>query len=127
LATIGRAGASEQSVISRGTSEREDARLPEGVKLFWGEEPTEPLSAKRGQICLNGIWEFVPMLDPAETEPPSGMAYIHVPGSWKPSWPMPGLASETGKGPAWNNWGDGSRTWCAWYRRKVKIPAMLPL
>ena len=34
LATTGRAGASEPSVISQGTSEGEDARLPEGVKLI---------------------------------------------------------------------------------------------
>ena len=123
FAMAGRAGASEQDVFPQGKSKKEDAQLPAGVKLYWGEEPTEPLSAKREQICLNGIWEFVPMLNKADTEPPSGKAYIHVPGSWKSSSPMPGLASEKGKGPAWENWGDGSGTWCAWYRRKIKIPA----
>lgn len=123
FAVAGRTGASEQNVFPQGTSRKDDAQLPAGVKLYWGEEPTEPLSAKRGQICLNGIWEFVPMLDKAETEPPSGKAYIHVPGSWNPCWPMPGLASQRGKSPAWKNWRDGSETWCAWYRRKIKIPA----
>ena len=63
------------------------------------------------------------MLDKAETKPPAGMAYIHVPGSWKPCGFMPGLASERGKGPAWKSWGDGSGAWCAWYQRRVTIPS----
>jgi beta-galactosidase len=123
LAMADRTGAGEQSVFLRNTSGDYDAQLPMGVKLYWGEEPTESLSAHRGQICLNGIWQFVPMLDRAETEPPSAMAYIHVPGSWKPCWPMPGLASQRGIGPAWKDWEDGSGTWCAWYQRKIEIPA----
>ncbi|MGD0091707.1 MAG: glycoside hydrolase family 2 TIM barrel-domain containing protein [Planctomycetota bacterium] len=101
----------------------EDAKLPASVKLYWGEEPVETLSTKRGQICLNGIWQFVPMLDRAETQPPSGLAYISVPGSWKPCGPLPGLVSGRGKGPAWRNWGAGSGIWCAWYQRKIRIPA----
>ena len=111
------------AVTAKGADEAEqNAPLPQGSKLSWGEEPVETLSAKREQICLNGTWQFVPMLDRAETKPPSGMAYIHVPGSWKPAGFMPGLASERGKGPAWRNWGDGSGTWCAWYQRKIRIP-----
>ena len=123
FATAGRTGAGEQTLFPRGTSSEYDTQLPAGVKLYWREEPTESLSAHRGQICLNGIWQFVPMLDRTETEPPSAMAYIHVPGSWKPCWPMPGLASQKGNGPAWKDWRDGSGTWCAWYQRKIKIPA----
>jgi len=96
-----------------------DAALPPPQTLRWGEEPVEALSSRRGQICLNGIWQFVPMLDPAESKPPGGVAYIRVPGSWKPVFMVPGLVSERGKGPAWKRW---EGTSCAWYLRKIQIP-----
>lgn len=101
----------------------EDATLPASEKLRWGEEPVEIVSAKREQIVLNGIWQFVPLLDTAETKPPGGMAYIRVPGSWQPDWPLPGLVSERGKGPAWRHWGNGSGTSAAWYQRRISVPA----
>ena len=91
-------------------------------KLTWGQEPIEASTTKRGEICLNGIWQFVPMLDPAETAPPGGLAYIHVPGSWQPCQGLPGLASGPGQGPAWSRYGNGEGTWCAWYVRKIKVP-----
>lgn len=73
-----------------------DALLPSQEKLTWGEEPLEVVSSRREQICLNGIWQFVPVLDARETQPPGDLAYIRVPGSWQS-----GLVSEQGRGPAW--------------------------
>ena len=87
--------------VQRDTSEQElDAVLPSHEKLTWGQEPLEVQSSRREQICLNGIWQFVPMLDARETRPPGGLAYIRVPGSWRS-----GLASERGRGPAWQRSG----------------------
>ncbi len=34
--------------------------------LRWGEEPLEVISSRREQFCLNGIWQFVPMLETSE-------------------------------------------------------------
>jgi len=99
--------------------EEADAALPPPETLRWGEEPTEALSSRRGRICLNGIWQFVPMLDSSEGKPPGGVAYIRVPGTWQPAWPVPGLVSERGRGPAWKRW---EGTSCAWYLRKIRIP-----
>jgi len=82
--------------------------------------PVEVVSATRGQICLNGIWQFVPMLDPAENKPSENVANIRVPGSWQADWPMPGLVSPPGKGPAWEKWETAA---CAWYLRKIAIPS----
>ncbi len=97
--------------------------LPATQKLHWGEEPVEVLSSQREQIVLNGIWQFAPLLDTAETKPPGGLAYIRVPGSWSPGSFLPGLVSERGKGPAWRRWGNGESKWAAWYQRKIKIPS----
>ena len=102
----------------RETTEPErDALLPAHEKLIWGEEPLEIQSSRREQICLNGIWQFVPMLDTTETRPPGGLAYIRVPGSWRS-----GLVSERGRGPAWRRWGTGTSKSAVWYQRKLKIP-----
>jgi beta-galactosidase len=95
-----------------------DASLSFGENLRWGEEPLELVSSRREQVCLNGIWQFVPMLDTSETRPPGGLAYIRVPGSWQSS-----LVSGPGSGPAWQRWGGGRSTRAAWYQRKLKIPA----
>jgi beta-galactosidase len=96
--------------------------FPAQDPVLWGKEPVQVLSDTRGQICLNGIWHFVPLRDKAEAEPSEGMVAIHVPGSWKETGTMPGLVSGPGKGPAWQNWGNGSGVWCAWYQRKIAIP-----
>lgn len=88
-----------------------------------GKAPVEVLSDTRGQVCLNGIWQFVPLRDKAESEPSEGMANIHVPGSWMSNGTLPGLVSGPGKGPAWQDWKNGSGAWCAWYQRKISIPA----
>ncbi len=75
------------------TDEKElDAVLPPQEVLGWGQEPLEVISSRREQFCLNGIWQFVPMLETAETRPPGGIAYIRVPGSWQS-----GLCLRTGE------------------------------
>lgn len=94
-----------------------DAVLPSQERLTWGQELLEVVSSRREQIYLNGVWQFVPMLDARETQPPGGLAYIRVPASWQS-----GLVSEPGRGSAWQRWGGGTGTWAAWYRRKVKVP-----
>ena len=100
----------------------QDATSPKGEKQASGKEPVTVLSDTRAEICLNGIWQFVPMRDKAETGPGEGWVDIHVPGSWKETGTMPGLVSGPGKGPAWRDWGNGSGVSCAWYQRKITIP-----
>ena len=60
-----------------------DAALPPQETPRWGEEPLEVISSRREQMCLNGIWQFVPMLHARETRPPGGLAYVRVPGPWQ--------------------------------------------
>ena len=120
--TAALAGATLLPPLAMADAQPADAVLPSREKLTWGEEPIEASTTKRGEICLNGIWQFVPMLDRAETAPPGGLAYIHVPGSWQPREGLPGLASGPGQGPAWSSYGNGRGTWCAWYVRKIKVP-----
>ncbi len=82
------AGEPNIRVLAESTADQvapKDAVLPASEQLTWGQEPIEAPTSKRGEICLNGIWQFVPMLDPAESAPPGGLAYIHVPGSWQSS------------------------------------------
>ncbi len=103
----------------------DDAVLPKGLSLKWGEEPVTTLSPTRGEIVLNGLWKFMPakkgMGEPAE----SGWGYIWVPGSWKPknTWRVaasPGLAAK-GRGAAWQGF-NPHKTARAWYQRSITIP-----
>ena len=97
------------------------AELPEGETLHWGKEPVEALSAKRGQICLNGLWRFVPAVGPAASDPKEGWGWTRVPGSWAGTYFLPGLVTR-GRGDAWRGV-DGRDLAKAWYERTVRVPA----
>ncbi|HEX2950672.1 MAG TPA: hypothetical protein VHV83_14085 [Armatimonadota bacterium] len=111
-----------------------DADLPEGQRLFWGEEPVETISATRAQVCLNGLWKFYPLANNVSRDvPTSGWGYIPVPGAWAASeWEglqaLPNVVAQ-GNGPAWKGLGryHAADTWnavnSAWYQRTIKIPA----
>lgn len=69
--------AQQQNVFPESTVTQvpvKDAVLPVSEQLTWGQEPLEASTSKRGEVCLNGLWQFVPMLEPAETAPPGGLA-----------------------------------------------------
>ena len=81
-------------------------------------------NSKRGQIYLNGIWQFMPALDTSEPQPPQDdWGSIWVPGDWQHEndTAVPGLISR-GTGTAWQNF-NGKSLSKAWYQRTVKIPA----
>ena len=94
----------------------------------------ETLSRHRGQICLNGVWSFVPTADMHETKPAGLPARIRVPGSWQDlrPWhglpPVSSLVDGPGGGGVWDGLGDGSGASSAWYRRSVQVPtaSLLP-
>ena len=97
------------------------AELPDGATLYWGKEPVEVVSSTRGQICLNGLWRFVPAVGPAASDPKSGWGWIRVPGSWSGTYFLPGLVTR-GHGDAWRGV-DIRNLAKAWYERTVRIPA----
>jgi beta-galactosidase len=98
-----------------------DAKLPEGERTYWGEEPVETVSRTRAEICINGLWRFMPATDIADAAPTEqGWGYIRVPGDWSRDW-MPGIVAK-GQGRVWAMFHpqDASR---AWYERPIRIPA----
>jgi beta-galactosidase len=81
-------------------------------------------NSKRGQIYLNGIWQFLPAIDATESQPPQeDWGSIWVPGDWQHEHDaaVPGLISR-GTGTAWQNF-NGKSLSKAWYQRTVQIPA----
>lgn len=113
---------------SQGTVDFDDLRieargagqLPPGESLFWGREPVEVISAKRGRVVLNGLWTFVPARNDA-TDAPAGIpGYIRVPGSWSATGLAPGIVVR-GKGLAWDGFVP-NETGAAWYERDLTIP-----
>lgn len=81
-------------------------------------------NSKRGQIYLNGRWQFMPAMDTTEPQPPQDdWGSIWVPGDWQHEndAAVPGLISR-GTGTAWQNF-NGKSLSKAWYQRTVKIPA----
>jgi beta-galactosidase len=107
----------------------EDAVLPAGIELGWDKANVETVNARRAQICLDGIWRFIPAAE-AATEPPKlGWAYIRVPASWQSG--RTGRENRSrrrsafvalGGGPQWDLF-DGATVTQAWYERQVTIPA----
>lgn len=69
-------------------------------------------SSRRGEMCLNGTWRFMPAVGPAAEAPEGEWGQIPVPGSWAGSSPVPGPTA-LGKGPAWDlvKLSEVSRAW----------------
>ena len=89
----------------------------------WDKSPVEVLSARRAQICLNGMWQFKPAL--ATDKPPTeGWGCILVPGPWV--WhgypPVSGAILAKGAGYSWR-FDDFAKLGRAWYQRQIHIPA----
>ncbi len=84
--------------------------------LGWGREPVETPTELRGEICLNGVWNF----QPAHLAAPLAWGTIRVPGSWKPASRMvPGIQQ---RGADWPNF-NAAELDRAWYERTVDVPA----
>ncbi|HEY9603175.1 MAG TPA: sugar-binding domain-containing protein, partial [Allocoleopsis sp.] len=80
-------------------------------------------NSKRGQLYLNGVWQFIPVNSASEQQPPqSGWGSISVPGDWQRENDdsIPGVISR-GTGKAWENF-NGQKLAKAWYQRTVTIP-----
>ncbi len=103
-----------------------NAEQPDGVMLYWGQEPVEVQTRTRAQRCLNGLWQFIP--SSSKTTPDQGWGYIWVPGAWSTVLSkMPGVVA-SGEGKAWGGFNTNNRSPgaakvnCAWYRRVITIP-----
>ncbi len=99
-----------------------DAPPPAGRTVDWGREPEIARGSDRGEIVLNGLWQFQ-ALDPAvnrERPAEKGWGLANVPGTWNARREVPGLASRGG-GPLWT--GEAGDASAAWYRRTLEIPA----
>ena len=109
------------------TTQLADARLPAGMDLNWEKlnyvDGGVTANPKRSQVCMDGIWRFIPAVEGAAEPPKVGWAYLKVPGSWQQR--TRGRNTDFvahGGGPQWDLF-DGSRVARAWYQRQVLIPA----
>ncbi len=114
--------ASNQSAL-RSSQPLQDAEVKEDAK-HWGAEPVETISKYRGEVVLNGLWQFMPATGTAQKKAPStGWGYIRVPGAWslRAWWAQIPDRVISGSGPMWG--GDLDKLSRAWYRRTFKVPA----
>ncbi|MCX7967126.1 MAG: carbohydrate binding domain-containing protein [Armatimonadetes bacterium] len=77
---------------------------------------------RRAEICLNGVWKFMPAVGPALREPlPDEKAWglIRVPGCFA-GWGVPGIVKR-GEGEVWNKFNESVGR--GWYERVIKIPS----
>ncbi|MFN4180958.1 MAG: hypothetical protein ACK4I8_11635, partial [Armatimonadota bacterium] len=76
----------------------------------------------RSEICLNGIWRFMPAIGPALHEPlPEEKAWglIRVPGCFA-GWGVPGIVKR-GEGEIWDKFNENVGR--GWYERSITIPS----
>ena len=101
-------------VVRRG--ERVDAAVNPRQPPQWGEEPVEAHGPRRGVVCLNGVWKFMPAAGPASEKPlDGGWGWQRVPGVWEPR------AVGEGLGEAWVDF--SRETPAGWYHRDLAVPA----
>jgi len=62
------------------------------------QSPLTITSSRRGEICLNGSWRFMPAVGPAAQAPVGDWGQIPVPGSWAGG-PVPGPIATGKQGP----------------------------
>ncbi len=98
------------------------ATPPADWPITWHQEPIERRGPHRDEVCLNGLWRFMPT-NSAAPPPSRGWGLIGVPGSWiEPSSNKTTTAVRvTGAAPAWSSF-NGRRTTAAWYERPLRIP-----
>lgn len=95
-------------------------------KPYWDQEKVVAISPTRGEIVLNGIWQFMPAIGPAATKPEGDWGWIWVPGTWASgewgrSSRLPAFEA-VGSSPAWRafDFKDNKR---GWYHRPLNVPA----
>lgn len=87
------------------------------------DEKSGKTGSSRNQICLNGIWDFMPIAELANQKQSGDWGKIWVPGAWtQDAWwtSCPGI-EQKGKSPIWAT--DLSSINKAWYAKKITIPA----
>ncbi len=81
-------------------------------------------NSQRGEIYLNGTWQFLPELGERKTPPPATADWgeIFVPGDWQQKTDHSTVGVEKlGTGAVWQNY-QGEKLGLAWYHRRVTIP-----
>lgn len=100
----------------------ENAQLPEGFELHWGEEPVVERSPARAEIVLNGVWKFIPAVGEAEVNPTRGWGYVRVPSCWMHHWNRNDQWIARPQGGPWEGFGAGRSLAKAWYERPLFVP-----
>ena len=94
-----------------------DAELSSENAAQFQQKAAREISAHRGEIDLNGLWQFVPAAG-ATLREPKGFGYIRVPGAWN----RDGALAARGVGRNWLMF-KGDEVGQAWYQRPITIPA----
>lgn len=83
----------------------------------------ENISYTRQQICLNGLWKFLPAVGDAEAMPTNDWGTIWVPGAWSKNawWTSTPVVEKFGTSNIWND--QLSSLVKAWYEKSIFIPA----
>jgi len=102
-------------------------------QLYWGKEPVEKISATRARICLNGEWNFYPILISGGKPEMKHAGGIQVPGTWSGfHWKgytktVENSIIKRNADPvfknviSWQQW-DNMNIHSAWYRRIIHVP-----
>ena len=113
------------TLVRKRATTKEDLPAPAGYEDAWALAGAwRAKSATRETICLNGLWQFLPVPDGnagAPPQGPQGWGWFKVPGIW-PRSPENG-PQDLLLSPYMEDRTDLGRLDQAWYLRKVVVPA----
>ncbi len=110
------------SICGAKGAERDDAKLPAGVKAVWDlGKAWRKATPTREVVCLNGLWRWQPA--GGEASPEGGWGFFKVPGNWPGSGDYLEKDSQTiYPNPTFKN-AKPAEVDAAWYQREITIPS----
>ena len=106
-----------------------DLALPKGASNVWTPEKSQvQKSATREQLCINGLWRFLPIIDAYNKTIPvagKGWGWFKIPGIWPTAkdWDISAPSQEFLLPEQIKEKVDLKTLEQAWYQREITIPA----
>jgi len=119
-----RRSAKDDHLFMQDLPKQQDPILPDGIKAVWDiSKAWRDATPTRERICINGLWQWQPVVQQSDQVPSDGWGYFKVPGNWQGvNNYMQRDSQRLYPHPDWSAKKFENLT-TAWYKREITIPA----